>query len=74
MKKKWTVIEVQPIDHHLATRDVVIKFYRLDDSSEVFCDTETLECYNWLESECVRLAQRCIDRRIEGCVPVGREA
>ena len=32
------------------------------------CDTETLEYHNWLESECVRLAQRYIDSMKSGAV------
>ena len=44
--KSWTEIEVQPIDDHIATRDVVVKFYSRDRSGEVCCDTETLECHN----------------------------
>ena len=62
--KTWTEIEVKPIEHHIATRDVVIKRYFMDDSGEVSCDTEILECDNWLESECVRLAQRYINEEL----------
>jgi hypothetical protein len=62
--KTWMEIEVQPIEHHIATRDVVIKRCSMDDSGEVCCDTETLECHNWLESECVRLAERYISHGI----------
>ena len=43
-KKTWAEIEVQPIKHHIATRDVVVKFYSMEDSGEVCFDTETLEC------------------------------
>ena len=64
--KTWTEIEVQPIKHHIATRDVAVKFYSMEDSGEVCCDTETLEYHNWLESECVRLAQRYIDSMKSG--------
>ena len=65
-KKTWAEIEVQPIGYHIATRDVVVKCYSMTDSGEVCCGTETLECHNWLESECVRLAQRYIDREFKG--------
>ena len=64
--KTWTEIEVQPIKHHIATRDVAVKFYSMEDSGEVCCDTETLEYHNWLESECVRLAQTYIDSMKSG--------
>ena len=64
--KTWTEIEVQPIKHHIATRDVAVKFYSMEDSGEVCCDTEALEYHNWLESECVRLAQRYIDSMKSG--------
>ena len=64
--KTWTEIEVQSIKHHIATRDVAVKFYSMEDSGEVGCDTETLEYHNWLESECVRLAQRYIDSMKSG--------
>ena len=43
--KTRTEIEVQPIEHQLVTRDVVIERYSTDDSREVCCDTETLECH-----------------------------
>ena len=62
--KTWTAIEVKPIEHHIATRDVLIKRYSMDDSGDVCCDTEALECHNWLESEYVRLAERYISHGI----------
>ena len=64
--KTRTEIEVQPIEHHIATRDVLIKGYLMDDGEEVCCDTETLECHNWLESECVLLAQRYVNEELKG--------
>ena len=64
--KTWTEIEVQPIKHQIATRDVAVKFYSMEDSGEVGCDTETLEYHNWLESECVCLAQTYIDSMKSG--------
>ena len=60
--KTRTEIEVQPIEHQLATRDVAIKRYSMNDGGEVCCDSETLECHNWRESECVRLAGRYAER------------
>ena len=45
-------------------------FLEPPDGGEVCCDTETLECHNWLESECVRLAQRYIDRELK-CIANG---
>ena len=38
----------------------------MDDGEEVCCDTETLECHNWLESECVLLAQRYVNEELKG--------
>ena len=32
------------------------KFYAMEDSGEVYCDTEILECHDGLELECLRLA------------------
>ena len=61
--KTWVEIEVQPIEHHIATRDVLIKRYSMDDSGQVCCDTEALECHNWLESKCVQLAARYISNK-----------
>ena len=47
--KTRTEIEVQPIEHQLATRSVAIERDSVNDGGEVCCDSETLECHNWQE-------------------------